>query len=62
MESLMMNEEFEKRAAELGYNLRRKDDGQYVHPATQKVWKWFEAGTHWPMELSDPNFNMSYEG
>lgn len=59
---LTMNECFEKRASELGYNLRRNAHGEYINAATQKVWKWFEAGSHWPLELADPNFNMTYEG
>lgn len=62
---MMMNElqqAFELRARTLGYNLRRNEDGNYVSDATFKIWKWYESGSQWLIEVADPNFNMAYEG
>ena len=58
---------FESRASELGYSIRRDEDGEYIYKPTGKLWGWYQAGAHSVLEYSDPNFDMTsmnqaYEG
>jgi len=59
-----LQQAFEKRATELGFKIRKDDEGRYIYEHTNRLWSWYEAGAHSVLELADPafGFNQSYEG
>lgn len=56
---MTLQQQFESRASELGYSIRKDASGEYIYKPTGKLWRWYEAGAHNVLEYSDPNFDMT---
>ena len=64
---MTLQKQFEARASELGYSIRKDASGEYIYKPTGKLWGWYQAGAHSVLEYTDPNFlmttmNHAYEG
>ena len=64
---MTLQKQFEARASELGYSIRKDASGEYIYKPTGKLWGWYQAGAHSVLEYVDPNFcmttlNQAYEG
>jgi len=48
----------------MGFSVRKDDVGIYLQPHTRMLWRWYALGAQSASvdELTDPNFNMAYEG
>lgn len=55
---MTLQQQFESRASELGYSIRKDASGEYIYKPTGKLWRWYEAGAHSVLEYSDPNFDI----
>lgn len=56
---MTLQQQFEARASELGYSIRKDASGDYIYKPTGKLWGWYEAGAHSVLEYCDPNFDMT---
>ena len=43
---MTLQQQFESRASELGYSIRKDASGEYIYQPTGKLWRWYEAGAH----------------
>lgn len=64
---MTLQQQFEARASELGYSIRKDASGDYIYKPTGKLWGWYQAGANSVLEYADPNFlmvefNQAYEG
>ena len=55
---MTLQKQFEARASELGYSIRKDASGEYIYKPTGKLWRWYEAGAHSVIEYTDANFDM----
>lgn len=58
---MTLQQQFESRASELGYSIRKSESGEYIYKPTGKLWRWYEAGAHSVLEYGDPNFDMTHD-
>lgn len=55
---MTLQQQFESRASELGYSIRKDAYGEYIYKPTGKLWRWYQAGAHSVLEYTDANFDM----
>lgn len=55
---MTLQQQFEARASDLGYSVRKDASGEYIYKPTGKLWGWYQAGAHSVLEYTDANFDM----
>ena len=55
---MKLQQQFEERARERGFSIRKLENGDYSYHPTQRLWGWYQAGATAAVEYADPNFDM----